>query len=110
MNVLRVLYRAEQLPVFQNRMFQTPEEAINCAKGDIVLVQDMETGLIFNQAFIPELMQRDNYEEWKIGGKKKLDQKATDVVSKRLAEYEKPDIDPSVERDLAAYIHKRTGR
>ena len=59
MNVLRELYRAEKLPVFQNRMFQTREEAIHCVKGDIVLVQEMETGLIFNQAFNPKLMQYD---------------------------------------------------
>ena len=59
MNVLRELYRAEKLPVFQNRMFQTQAEAIHCVKGDIVLVQEMETGLIFNQAFNPKLMQYD---------------------------------------------------
>jgi len=60
--------------------------------------------------FIPELMQRVNYEEWKTKGKKRLDQKASDMVSKRLAEYEKPDIDLSIKRDLTAYINKRTGK
>jgi len=40
-------------------MFLSPDEARNCIKGDVVLVQDMETGLIFNQAFKPELMQYD---------------------------------------------------
>lgn len=59
MSHLRELYRAEQLPVFQNRMFATPEEANNCTKGDVVLVQDLQTGLIFNKAFQPELMQYD---------------------------------------------------
>ena len=59
MSHLRELYRAEQLPVFQNRMFATPEEAKNCIKGDMVLVQDLQTGLIFNKAFQPELMQYD---------------------------------------------------
>lgn len=53
------LYRAEQLPVFQNRMFRTQEEAQECVKGDVVLVRDLETGLIFNQAFRPEMMQYD---------------------------------------------------
>lgn len=53
------LYRAEQLPVFQNRMFRSATEARNCVTGDVVLVRDMETGLIFNQAFKPELMQYD---------------------------------------------------
>jgi hypothetical protein len=51
------LYRAEQLPVFQNRMFYTQAEARNCIKGDVVLVRDLESGLISNQAFRPELME-----------------------------------------------------
>ena len=59
MSSLKEIYRIEQLPVFQNRMFRTQEEALECAKGDVVLVRDMETGLIFNQAFRPELMQYD---------------------------------------------------
>jgi hypothetical protein len=53
------LYRVEQLPVFQNRMFQTEKEARNCPKGDVILVQDLETGLIFNRAFTSELMHYD---------------------------------------------------
>ena len=53
------LYRVEGLPVFQNRMFPTREAAMNCVRGDMVLVRDPVTGLIFNQAFRPELMQYD---------------------------------------------------
>jgi len=53
------LYRVEQLPVFQNRMFRTAEDARNCTRGNIVLVRDLDSGLIHNQAFQPELMQYD---------------------------------------------------
>ncbi len=56
---LRELYRAEQLPVFQNRMFRTESEAKACARGDVILVQDPHTGLVFNRAFRPELLQYD---------------------------------------------------
>jgi SAM-dependent methyltransferase len=59
MNLHREIYRAEQFPVFQNRMFHSEEEAKSCVKGDILLVQSLETGLIFNQAFKPGLMQYD---------------------------------------------------
>lgn len=59
MKQYREIYRAEQLPVFQNRMFHSELEAKNCAKGDVVLVRDQETGLTFNRAFQPELMQYD---------------------------------------------------
>lgn len=60
MSQYKEIYRAEQFPIFQNRMFNSEEEARNCVKGDIVLVQDLSTGLIFNQAFEPKLMQYDS--------------------------------------------------
>ena len=59
----RSLYRAEQLPVFQNRMFSSDAEARNCVRGDVELVQDGGTGLIFNRAFDRALMIYDsNYQ------------------------------------------------
>ena len=59
MNPCRTLYRAEQLPVFQNRMFATREAVRGCVRGDLEIVQDEATGLIFNRAFDPELMVYD---------------------------------------------------
>jgi hypothetical protein len=53
------LYRAERLPVLQNRIFHSEEEARNCATGDVELAQDPGTGLISNRAFRPELMVYD---------------------------------------------------
>ncbi|HNY27448.1 MAG TPA: class I SAM-dependent methyltransferase [Candidatus Sumerlaeota bacterium] len=52
----REIYRTDQLPVLQNRMFSSEQEALACPKGDIHLVQDMRTGLIFNSAFDPSLI------------------------------------------------------
>ena len=89
MNVFRELYRAEKLPVFQNRMFQTQEEAIHCIKGDIVLVQDMETGLIFNQAFNPKLMQYDveyqNEQSYSVAFRKHLSE-VSEIIKKHFYE------------------------
>lgn len=45
------LYRAQGLPVLQNRTFATAEEARASGCADIVLVQDEQSGLVFNQAF-----------------------------------------------------------
>ncbi|MBA3013161.1 MAG: methyltransferase domain-containing protein [Proteobacteria bacterium] len=59
MNYDKELYRAEQLPIFQNRMYRTQTEGKACPKGDVILVQDMDTGLIFNRAFRPDLVQYD---------------------------------------------------
>jgi hypothetical protein len=57
------LYSQKSLPVFQNKVFATAEEAKSCLIGDISLVQDLQTGLIFNQAFRPELVVYDsNYQ------------------------------------------------
>ena len=60
MTKYREIYRAEQLPVTQNRMFTTQSEALNCVKSDVVLVQDMETGFIFNRAFNAKLIEYDS--------------------------------------------------
>jgi hypothetical protein len=58
-SVLTELYSVTNLPVFQNRMFHSRDAAVNCTKGDVILVQDGATGLIFNRGFRPELMQYD---------------------------------------------------
>lgn len=43
------------LPVLQNRRFPDEASARACPKGDIALVQDMETGLVYNRVFDPSL-------------------------------------------------------
>jgi SAM-dependent methyltransferase len=53
------LYRAENLPVFQNRTYGSRAGAVSCPCGDVVLVQDRRTGLIYNQAFQPDRMAYD---------------------------------------------------
>jgi hypothetical protein len=58
-NQYRELYAIEDLPVFQNRMFRSELEAKNCSKGHLVLVQDENTGLIYNRSFDANLMDYD---------------------------------------------------
>lgn len=57
----QVLYKVDRLPVLQNRVFDTVEEAIHCNTGDLVLVQDDNSGLIYNRAFDPALMTYDEH-------------------------------------------------
>jgi hypothetical protein len=58
------LYRVEGLPIFQNRMYPTRGAARDCARGDVVLVEDLQTGLVYNRAFNPDVMQYDsNYQK-----------------------------------------------
>lgn len=54
------LYKQPALPVFQNRMYDTREEALACPTGDVLLVQDLQTGLIYNQAFRSDLVVYDS--------------------------------------------------
>jgi len=56
MTTLKPIYRADRMPVLQNRMFDSRAAARDCAKGDIFLVQSRTTGLVYNHAFQPELM------------------------------------------------------
>jgi hypothetical protein len=59
----KLLYQQEQFPIFQNRMYNTQAEAKACPKGDVRLVEDQQTGLVYNAAFEPELMTYDaNYQ------------------------------------------------
>src|SRR4051794_34308342 len=53
------LFRAESLPVLQNRTFETATEAKASSTGDVVLVQDERTGLIYNAAFDASLLSYD---------------------------------------------------
>lgn len=50
----RVLYSQSGLPILQNRVYDTPQEAISCATGAVVLVEDLQTGLVYNDAFRSE--------------------------------------------------------
>ncbi|MBI1172830.1 methyltransferase domain-containing protein [bacterium] len=56
---LRELYRQDGLPIFQNRMYDSEAAGRDCPKGDMRLVEDMQTGLVFNAAFDPAAMDYD---------------------------------------------------
>ncbi len=57
--------------------------------------------------FMPTLMSRKNPDAWAKCGKKRVDQLAEDKVAQRLATYEKPKIDPTIEKQLINYVEKR---
>lgn len=48
---LRLLYQMSQLPILQNRLYDTETEARACPRGDMRLVQDLKRGLVFNESF-----------------------------------------------------------
>ncbi len=56
--------------------------------------------------FIPELMNRVDYETWNASDKKTLHEVAKDRVIQRLGAYERPKIDPEIEYDLIRYVKR----
>lgn len=56
----RELIRIGQLPVYQNKMFDTVAAASACPRGDVVLAQDAASGLVANAAFDANLLQYDD--------------------------------------------------
>lgn len=59
MSGMTQLYEQTGFPIFQNRIYDSAQEARACPRGDIRLVQDGNTGLVCNAAFRPELMNYD---------------------------------------------------
>lgn len=57
----RLLYAVEQLPVLQNRVYASAAQGRDAARGDMRLVQDTTTGLVFNEAFDPDLVHYDRH-------------------------------------------------
>ena len=59
----RLLYQQDNFPVFQNRMYDSADEAQNCPRGNIRIVEDQTSGLVRNDAFDPALVDYDaNYQ------------------------------------------------
>ena len=55
----------------------------------------------------PFLSSSDNYERWMRGGAKDTAARASDIVAKRLAEYEQPPMDEAVRAELEDYVNRR---
>ena len=59
---MRILYEQKDFPILENRVYDSLEEAINCPRGDLQIVEDQSTGLVYNTAFESESMVYDtNY-------------------------------------------------
>ncbi|MCP5082846.1 MAG: trimethylamine methyltransferase family protein [Alphaproteobacteria bacterium] len=62
----------------------------------------------FETAFYRTTVGDNNsYEQWEADGAKRTDERANALVSKTLAEYEAPPLDPGIDEALQAYIAQR---
>lgn len=53
------ILRIEGLPTLQNKTYETEAAARACPVGDVVLLQDRESGIIHNASFDPKLLEYD---------------------------------------------------
>lgn len=55
----KTLFEAKNVPAYQNKMFETREAALACPTGDVILAQDIASGLVANVAYDPDLLRYD---------------------------------------------------
>jgi trimethylamine--corrinoid protein Co-methyltransferase len=60
-----------------------------------------------DEFFRPDLSHQKVHNEWIEMEPRDITQRAGKLLKKRLAEYEKPEIDPQLEKDLVQYVGKR---
>lgn len=75
--------------------------------GGQYLTQPKTFKLCRKEFFLPSLMNRKAYIGWSDDGKNQLVDVAVQKVRERLTAYEKPDIDPGLEKELSEFVGKR---
>ena len=67
-----------------------------------------ETAMKCRTAFFPaNLTKRSTYQDWSAKNNGDMVARAAEYVKKRLESYEKPELDPAVEKELQAYVDKK---
>ena len=75
--------------------------------GGQFLTHEKTFKLCRTEFFLPRLANRMGYDEWSAGGRLSTAQRATRLLAERLESYQRPDLDPAVERDLRRYVDLR---
>lgn len=75
--------------------------------GGEYLTQEKTFELCRTEFYITDFFNRRDHAAWKSAGAQRIDQAATDRLSQRLENYEKPPMDPDLEAALAAYVAER---
>lgn len=62
-----------------------------------------------SEFFIPDLNIRTIHNKWLEMEPRENVERAANILAKRFAEYEKPEVDPDIEKRLVQYVNKRKG-
>ena len=73
------------------------------------LVQHQTLERCRTEFFEPTLNIRTNHDQWLKTEIREVEKRAGEKLNQRLLAYQKPDIDPSLERELIRYVDKRKG-
>jgi trimethylamine--corrinoid protein Co-methyltransferase len=71
------------------------------------LMEDHTVERCREEFFMPDLSDRSNHENWLTLNPRDITARAGDLLAKRLAEYEKPQLDPKLEQQLNQYVEDR---
>lgn len=75
--------------------------------GGNYLTQPKTFELCRTAFFLPELMTVQDYDGWRNAGGKRIDERASEIVNKRLSNYQRPKIDPEIESELSEFVTRR---
>lgn len=78
--------------------------------GGQYLTQPKTFQLCRTEFYLTDLMNRQNQAGWMAAGSQSVSQVASTRLSKRLAEYKKPEIEPEIEIALSEFVAKRKNR
>ncbi|MBW2176928.1 MAG: trimethylamine methyltransferase family protein [Deltaproteobacteria bacterium] len=73
------------------------------------LMQDHTLKRCRTEFFEPVLSTRTIHSQWQQTELREMDKRAEKILKSRLAAYERPDIDPLLERDLVNFVNQRKG-
>ncbi len=71
------------------------------------LMEDHTVSRCRDEFFMPDLIEPSNHDKWLAMEPRDITARARGLLAKRLAEYEKPQMDPEVEKNLIQYVEDR---
>jgi trimethylamine---corrinoid protein Co-methyltransferase len=75
--------------------------------GGEFMTQDKTIERCRSEFFDPEIMTVSDFPSWESSGKPLAVDRAEKILERRLEEWEKPDIDPKLEKDLIGFVSKK---
>ena len=73
------------------------------------LMEDHTAKRCRTEFYEPVLINRSIHTQWQQSELREMDQRAGKILENRLSAFQKPDIDPVLERDLVKYVDQRKG-